>query len=176
MHGLFIPGNNPGNREVTFELAQSVRGFESATLLEYPHWYGENPDQSIADIEAASDMAIKSTSTGEEFAVIAKSIGVNVCLRAESKGFEPVRAVFVGAAINEGVRAANPVDHWLRGRKTPTTWIQQKADPYLSSDDLREYLQSTGLEDIDFVELNGSSHSYRTEEVAEVIRDRLELS
>lgn len=175
MHALYLPGNSPENREVTYELAAAVKGFETSTVLEYPHWNsntGFNLDKTCDDLVSAF------AGRGGDFIVIAKSIGVNVCLRAQtiSNAFDPRQVVFIGAAINEHAREAVPVDSWLEGYSTPSLWIQQRQDPTLSAEGLEQYLESISLNDRELVVMEGSAHEYDAEVTAAIIGQHVTLS
>ena len=174
MHALYLPGNSPENREPTYELASAMSGFESSTVIEYPHW----PDQGILNIDRAADaLAETFAKRGGDFTVIAKSIGVNLCLRAQtiSKSFDPAQVVFIGAPINDEVRKHNPVGNWLKGYDTPSLWIQQTEDPVMPADELRQFLDELGVAEMDFVSIEGSSHGYDPDQVASTVRDRLAI-
>lgn len=179
MHSLYLPGNNPSNREVAFELAQNMPGFESSTVIEYPHWNSSDPSGGIVDLnETSKSLVDVFGGADKDFMVIAKSIGVNLCLHTQfsDQSFNPSQAVFIGAAINEEVRKHNPVAEWLEGYDTPSLWLQNANDPVFPAEDLREYLSDIGLQEAEIVSLDGDSHEYEPALVSEVIKQRLELS
>lgn len=180
MHALYLPGNGPENRGVTYELAGRVNGFESSTVLEYPHWTSEDPEDLVVNLDEASDGLISSFADGEkDFVVIAKSIGINLCLRAQtiSEFFSPQQVVFIGAAINDQARKDVPqIDRWLEGYDTQSMWLQNARDPVLSAEALRKYLEGIGVKDMDFVSLDGDTHEYGAESLADTINQRLVLT
>lgn len=179
MHALYLPGNSPENRSVTYELAGRINGLESSTVLEYPHWTSDDPADVVADLDEVSDDLIGSFADREkDFVVIAKSIGVNLCLRAQtiSEFFSPRQVIFIGSAINETARESGVVDRWLNGYRTPSMWLQNEKDPALPAEELRQYLESLGIADMDFVSLNGDTHEYEPEALAGIINQRLDLS
>ena len=179
MHALYLPGYSPGNRAATYELAGEVTGFQTSTVFEYPHWGGADSEQPAFDLDRTCDGLIAAIAGIDgDSVIIAKSMGVNVCLRAQtiSNAFEPTQVVFIGAAINEHARKSVPIDLWLKDYRTPSLWLQQRDDPTLSAEDLDNYLESAGLASRELVVMDGNAHEYGAAAVAEIIGQRLELS
>ncbi len=179
MHALYLPGNSPGNREPTYELAGKVTGFRSSTVWEYPHWDSAEPDKGVVDLdETGQDIVNFFAGRNERLIVIAKSMGVNLCLLAQlmSDAFNPDQVVFYGAAINGSARESGHIDRWLKNYRTPSLWIQQEKDPVLPAEELKQYLDTLDLVGTDFVALDGDTHEYDPEVVATAIGQHLDAS
>lgn len=179
MHALYLPGNSPENHDVTHELAGRVSGFfESSTILEYPHWSSKNPHEGVIDLDEASEDLIASfAKKDKDFVVIAKSIGVNLCLRAQtiSAFFSPQEVVFMGAPFNKEMRKYNPVDGWLKDYKTPSLWLQNGNDSVIPAEELQKYLEGAGLPEVNLIGLDGKGHQYEPQAIAEIVNQYLEL-
>jgi pimeloyl-ACP methyl ester carboxylesterase len=171
MHALYLPGNDPANREVAHELAGMVSG-ATPTVIEYPHWQSDEPGKEIVDVaETSRNVAESFSNVG---LVVAKSMGVLIALRAqfESDSFDPDQVVFIGAPFKY-LREHHDIDEWLKGFKTPSLWIQQDQDPLMPAEELQEYLSIIGIAEVNFVSLEGNTHDYEPGAVAEIINDRL---
>jgi len=176
MHAIHVPGNNPSNREVSFELAKRIKGFETSTILEHPHWYSDKPDKGVVDIGEGSDRLMAAAEgKGSDFIVVAKSIGTLLSLSAgsDSASFRPSYVVYMGAPLNDGALAHPPVQRGLTGYDVPSLWIQNEGDPYMGAATLKNLLSEFGVVNMDFVALDGDTHEYDPSAVAEIIHEHL---
>ena len=174
MNGLYLPGNNPSNKEWIKELEQrTAEGlFDDTVVANWKHW--ENGGQMI-DLEAEVGRINSDTKDmSGPFAIIAKSVGHLVALELiEREIISPETMVIIGSFFNEHTRNEFDIPARMAGFSIPTRYIQAEKDPALYADELRSFL---GLQTADgtLVEIPGDDHDYPDiAKVAELTREHL---
>lgn len=156
---ILLPGNSPSNRPWIKNIAKLLApSYTSSLLLEYHNW--AVPDRDI-DLELELNRLAKLINPAKPHVVFAKSIGTALALKAvKDKILHPEKCVFVGTPVIWARNRQIALDDWIDDFDLPTLYIQETADPFMPSLELRKYLINKHVKNYSYVEVPGSNHKY----------------
>jgi len=164
MEVLFLPGNNPKNKEWARKLRDVLDGiFPISSVQDYGHW-----TTGRGEIDFERELKGVKKHIGDRAVIIcAKSVGVLLSLRGISEGeFVPKSCIFIGTPLAWAEKRGLPVKEWLTSLKIRCLFIQNSNDPACSARDLKLLLEELKIKDSYLVEIVGDSHDY--EDMAEI--------
>lgn len=159
MNAVFLSGNSLKNRDFIESLKRELEDlFEFSQVQYYKHW---QTGDSLIDLENEVTALTVLTSDINNYAIVAKSVGVLVTLNAlNRKLINPVKCIFLGTPVDWARKQGFGVDTLLSYYSLPTLFIQNKKDPMFSSGDLNQLLEKSECKNYRFIELNGDTHEY----------------
>jgi pimeloyl-ACP methyl ester carboxylesterase len=160
---LLLPGNSKKHKVWIDKVELEMKPlFEHSATNYYDHWW-QGEDDAIIDMEAELAKLESTVDQLKSYIVFAKSAGAALALYAMNEGvISPDVCVFVGMPINWCKENGFAIDEWLLEYDVPTLFIQNKNDPAIHFDDLKDYLFERNVHNHHMVELEGDSHDYDT--------------
>lgn len=146
---ILLPGNGVHNRDWIEQVQSSIGG----NILYYEHW---NSGASTMDLEVEMEKLVEAAG-GKPIRVFAKSAGAILAMKAvREANVEIEKAVFVGTAVNWGVKLGLLVHEWLEEWKVPTLFIQKEHDRAFFAGELLTLLGGRH----ELLVLQGEDHDY----------------
>jgi hypothetical protein len=166
MHAIILGGEKSRNRDWAKKMANRVEPIMgSASIFEYEHWSSKQDEPRMHinnEVARLAERAKALTDQGEQYALVAKSAGTWVALRAvKSAVVGPELAVLIGMPVLWSRRDGQNIDWWLKDYALPTLFIQQSEDPAMSAADVRDLLTERNVQNSRFAEVPGNDHHYR---------------
>lgn len=169
MQVLFLPGFSKSNIEDSQEIKNFLEesGFR-VVIHPWIHWIKKKKkefsvDQEIIDIE-------KELKTfGDDFGIIAKSIGTWVCIHLIKKlKLKPKFVILMGIPLPDHEDRSKVYSEFLLNSDFCVTVIQNKFDPVCSSEKLKNDLDFSNTK---LIEMDDASHKYvYPEKIEEIIK------
>lgn len=159
MNAILLAGMSLRNRDWLHELANSIKPLFGKTIRQiYDHWStGEEMDLEFEQ----EGVAVMKKELGENYAVVAKSAGAVLSLKAIDAGvISPKYCVFMGTALGYAEEKKLDLSKWLKSLKCPTLFIQNNGDPVGSFGKLQHFVEQSGFSQAKFVEWPGDTHEY----------------
>ena len=160
MNLLLLPGNSPDHKSWIEELSQLFKPvFDETYAMEYENW--KSPHARIVDLDVEGEKIKKAISGWSDYCVFAKSVGVALTLKSIREGvLKPSKCIFVGSPFLWTRENNIDLDSWIIGFSIPTLFIQQRFDPCMPSDDLKQLLIDKRVANYKFQEVFGDDHKY----------------
>ena len=144
-----LPGNGVHNRDWIEQVQSSIGG----NILYYEHWSSGASTMNI-DVETER---LAEVASGKPIRVFAKSAGAILAMKAvRGASVELEKAVFVGTAVNWGIKLGLPIRAWLEEWKVPTLFIQKEHDRAFFAGELSTLLSGR----YELLVLPGEDHDY----------------
>jgi hypothetical protein len=155
-----------GERQWVRDVADVVHPFaDQVNFLDYRHWAAENkPIDLELEIAAAGRMA----ANYEDYAIVAKSIGVVATILAHDRGLiHPQRCFFFGFPL--AVVDQYPKVDAAIAKLPPTVFVQNCRDPVGSFFEVRGYVEEHAPEQHVFAQTGGNTQDYSAAIVEQVV-------
>jgi hypothetical protein len=161
MNLLLLPGNSPEHKAWIREIERFLRpNFAHTAVIEYDNWL-PGASNSIADLNMEAEKVREVVIGWEDYFVFAKSIGVALAIKSiNDRIITPRKCMFVGTPVLWTRQNHLDLDHWIKGFKTPTLFIQQESDPCMPSPQLKQFLVEKNVANYSYVEVKGDDHNY----------------
>lgn len=159
MNILLFGGNSQRNKDWIHEVGDIFSpDFGTTVVHDYDHW---DSNGEFIDFEAELAKLSSAASVPSPFVVFAKSIGSVLTLMAMERGIlAPEKCFFVGLPIKVAEEDSLPLPALLKSNVVPTFIVQNSQDPVASYARLLEYLDESGANQYETLELQGDTHSY----------------
>lgn len=161
MNLLILPGNSPSNKDWTRDLSELfLSHFSEVKIIEYESWR-DNDFSRVIDLEQELAKVSEAIKDWDQYCVFAKSVGIALCMKAvHDKVLKPQKCVFVGIPLDWLSTNNIAVADWVSTYNIPTMVIQQKDDPFSSSDTVGEFLEDIPTIN-QYVVVEGNDHKYQ---------------
>lgn len=172
MNLLLLPGNGIRNLEWLPRVDQVLApSFEQTAIITYKHW---ETGESEIDLEHETTVIAEKARVFEPYAVFAKSAGSMVTMMATAnKQLHPKWALFAGLPLVMITDHSLPAREWFNASTMPITIVQNDSDPYGSSQQVHNFVNTLDRRDINVVEASGNSHDYNNLALLKHITDKL---
>ncbi len=157
MQAIVMGGQEPSNEAWATDVANSLRlkrVFADESVFSYEHWLPDAVEPTIDVDREVVRLKEHVAQLETSCAIVAKSVGCLVAIRAFQEGAIPLeRAVLMGIA-------AAHARELLAGYAVLTLCIQQKQDPAMGCEDLRQLLAGGNAKNCRVVGVPGSDGCY----------------
>ncbi|MBD3328910.1 hypothetical protein GF357_00230 [Candidatus Dojkabacteria bacterium] len=160
MNILLLPGNSPRNEEWIEEVSEKLRDeFQQHKILRYNHWLDDS--QKFINMQQELHRLDEAMNEFSGYGVFAKSAGTILTLLAIKESIlDPKFCVFVGSAVGFASRLGYSFGELISHISIPILFIQKTNDPACAFLDLKNLVESQGLENAQFAEVAGNDHHY----------------
>lgn len=170
---LLLGGLSAHNQPWIKDVGQALKPLANKTAVhQYAHW------QTGGDIDIEHELkavAPKAQQLGD-YLIFAKSIGaVIAAMGIERRVLKPKACVFAGLPLELIIKSGFAFTEWLKTGIRPIVFVQNTNDPAGSCLEVRTYLQTSGLDNYQLLELPGDTHSYTNlDKLKEIVGEAME--
>lgn len=156
---ILLSGNSLTHKKWIEEVEEALRPLFTQTYIQYYlHW--ETGDEVIK-MDYELETLENKISSYKNYLVFAKSAGTLLAARAAYENIlQPDKCVFLGFPLLWARDKNFAINLWFKNFSIPTLFIQNSHDPFLSYENLLEYLKKEEFKNYQTIKLEGKTHDY----------------
>uniref|UniRef100_A0A7C4XTF2 Alpha/beta hydrolase n=1 Tax=candidate division WWE3 bacterium TaxID=2053526 RepID=A0A7C4XTF2_UNCKA len=157
---IILPGNSKQFNERWLLDSQDNYSplFNTTTIQTYKHW---ETGEQMADLETEVERLATSTQGKDNYIIYAKSIGTVITIKAVAENkISPKACIFVGCPFGELTGQYKEFSDWIKKYSIHTLFIQQTNDPFFKYTELEKFIDDSGIQNYELVEIDGDNHAY----------------